>query len=223
MPSRRSRDAAGLLDRVKNALRSTSSPIAEPPPVGGQHGRDQRADDEVLAADLVGELLEVVLGRVDVGGSDKNRSMPSNRWPLTSALAVHSSICSNGSAVLGAFFLADEAWPAALWSLGQVWSCPWVRASDARGGGGDAPVPGSWARRPPPSPIWCGARDVSLQRAPAYMVRPRPTRALPPPEQPARWIQSSRNSSGPRSCSCSGRRGRQRLPQQDHRGWRAQA
>ncbi len=51
---------------VRNFLRSSSPPMAEPPPAGAPDRRHQRPDHQVLGADLVGQALQVVVGGVDV-------------------------------------------------------------------------------------------------------------------------------------------------------------
>ena len=50
---------------VRNCCRSSSLPIAEPPPVGGHTGATTEPDHEALGPDLVGQRLQVVVGRVD--------------------------------------------------------------------------------------------------------------------------------------------------------------
>ena len=57
--------AQALRTCVRNFLRSSSLPIAEPPPVGGHTGATSEPTTRSLRADLVGEPLEVVVGRVD--------------------------------------------------------------------------------------------------------------------------------------------------------------
>ena len=51
---------------VRKRLRSSSLPIAEPPPVGGPHRRDERSDDEAARADAIGKPLQRVAIGVDV-------------------------------------------------------------------------------------------------------------------------------------------------------------
>ncbi len=48
-----------------NFLRSSSPPIAEPPPVARPDGSDQRAGDELAGPELFGEALQVGFAAVD--------------------------------------------------------------------------------------------------------------------------------------------------------------
>ena len=60
-------DAAALADLLEElACVRRPSPIAEPPPVGGQTGATTEPITRSCARDLVGQRLEVVVGGVDV-------------------------------------------------------------------------------------------------------------------------------------------------------------
>ena len=50
---------------VTNCRRSSASPIAEPPPVGGHTGATSEPDEQIPRADPIGEPLQVVVARVD--------------------------------------------------------------------------------------------------------------------------------------------------------------
>ena len=80
---------------VTNALRSSSLPMAEPPPVGGHTGATSEPTTRwrrpmLSASFLMSSSVESML----TCGSKRNRSTPSNLTPLTSAFAVLSSIVS---------------------------------------------------------------------------------------------------------------------------------
>jgi hypothetical protein len=64
-------------------LRSAASPIADPPPVGGQTWRDQRADGQLPGAETIGQPLQLVVARVDAARADRREtdSTPSNLTP----------------------------------------------------------------------------------------------------------------------------------------------
>ena len=51
---------------VRKRPRSSSLPMAEPPPVGGQTGATSEPTTQPLRANLVGQPLQIVVGRIDV-------------------------------------------------------------------------------------------------------------------------------------------------------------
>ena len=57
--------AQALRTCVRKFFRSSSLPIAEPPPVGGHTGATSDPTTRFFAADLVGQPLQVVVGRID--------------------------------------------------------------------------------------------------------------------------------------------------------------
>ena len=60
------RDAAAFANLVDELVRDPRrSPIAEPPPVGGQTGATTEPTTKPRAPDLVGQALQIVVGRVD--------------------------------------------------------------------------------------------------------------------------------------------------------------
>ena len=80
---------------VRNFLRSSSSPIAEPPPVGGQTGATTEPTTKFLAPILSASFFRSSsLESMLTCGSKRKRSTPSNLTPLTSAAAVRSSMVS---------------------------------------------------------------------------------------------------------------------------------
>ena len=50
---------------VRNFFRSSSFPIAEPPPVGGHTGATSEPTTSSAPADAVGQALDLVLARID--------------------------------------------------------------------------------------------------------------------------------------------------------------
>ena len=87
--------------------------------------RDHRADHKTLRADLVRQPFQiVVVESMLTCGSNRNRSTPSNFTPLTSALAVRSSMVSRSMARFraGAAF-ADQAGPHGVVQFGKVIGC----------------------------------------------------------------------------------------------------
>ena len=106
-----------------NFLRSSSSPMAEPPPVGGQTGATTEPIDEALRDVTLSAsfLRSSSVASMLTCGSKRKRSTPSNLTPLTSAAAVRSSIVSRSMQRLGArAALADEAGPDGVVKFGVV-------------------------------------------------------------------------------------------------------
>ena len=78
-----------------NFFRSSASPMAEPPPVGGQTGATTEPMTNPLAQILSASFFKPFSSMsMLTWGSKRNRSTPSNLTPLTSALAVRSSMVS---------------------------------------------------------------------------------------------------------------------------------
>jgi hypothetical protein len=81
----------------RNFLRSASSPIAEPPPVGGQTGATTEPITRFrFSAFSASAFKSSSEASMLTWGSNKNRSKPSNLMPSTSAAAVSSSMVSSG-------------------------------------------------------------------------------------------------------------------------------
>ena len=80
---------------VRNWAWFASSPIADPPPVGGQTGATTepttRPRERTFSANAARSLS---VASMLTCGSNRNRSTPSNRAPPTLAAAVRSSIVS---------------------------------------------------------------------------------------------------------------------------------
>ena len=87
--------AHALRTCVTNFLRSSSLPIAEPPPVGGQTGATKDPTASPFAAILsASRFNSAPVASMLTCGSKRNRSTPSNATPLTDVFAVRSSIVS---------------------------------------------------------------------------------------------------------------------------------
>src|SRR5262245_55202433 len=105
--------------------------MAEPPTVPGQTGATSEPTASPLPA-ILSAIARIAssLASGSVCGWNRNRSTPSNFWPLTEALAVSSSMRSRligGWSVPGS--LPTRPGHMALWSLGkanfgEVMSCP---------------------------------------------------------------------------------------------------
>ena len=92
---------------LKNRPRSASSPMADPPPVGGHTGATTlpmtRPSDWTFSANL---FRSSSVESMSTWGALRKRSTPSNRTPSTSAAAVQSSMVSRsmkGSSASGPF------------------------------------------------------------------------------------------------------------------------
>src|SRR5215813_3330966 len=80
---------------VRKFLRSSSEPMAEPPPVGPHTGATSEPMTRLREATLSARRLRSsLLESMSVCGRDRKMSTPSKRWPSTSAAAVRSSIVS---------------------------------------------------------------------------------------------------------------------------------
>src|SRR5262245_34125877 len=87
--------AQDLRTCVRKFLRSSSDPIAEPPPVGPHTGATSEPMTRLREATLSARRLRSSsLESISVCGRDRKMSTPSKRWPSTSAAAVRSSIVS---------------------------------------------------------------------------------------------------------------------------------
>ena len=109
----------------RNCLRSASLPIAEPPPVGGQTGRDDRADHQVPRADLVGQPLQVVIGRIDVDVRIEEEQIDAVEFhavDLRGGRQVEHGVEIDGR--LGIGTLADQAGPRGVVQFGKLCAMP---------------------------------------------------------------------------------------------------
>ena len=80
---------------VRNAARSASLPMAEPPPVGGHTGATREPARSPLAARFSARRARSSSEEsISVCGSERKRSTPSNRTPSTAAAAVRFSMVS---------------------------------------------------------------------------------------------------------------------------------
>ncbi len=80
---------------VTNFLRSSSPPIADPPPVGGHTGATSEPTARFFAANFpASRLSSSSPASMLTCGSKRNRSIPSNRAPSASAAAVRLIIVS---------------------------------------------------------------------------------------------------------------------------------
>ncbi len=125
--------AQALRTCVRKARRSSSFPIADPPPVGGHTGATSepttRPFPRILSASrLRSSSVESML----TCGSNRNRSTPSNRLPFDRAAAVRSSIVSRsiGGSAPGPP-LPTRPGHIALWRAGLLCMSLPVRCRDA--------------------------------------------------------------------------------------------
>ena len=123
-------DPAALADlRRGTCLRSASPPIAEPPPVGGQTGATTEPITRFLRPHLVGELLQVVVGRVDVdvrGEQEQVDAVELDAVDLGLGGQVEHRVEVDERLGAGRA-LPTTPGQAALWSLGKLLACELMR------------------------------------------------------------------------------------------------
>src|SRR5216117_4616795 len=114
--------AHALRTCVTKFFRSSSLPIAEPPPVGGQTGATSDPTTNSFAAILSASCCNSArVASMLTCGSKRNRSTPSNLTPSTDALAVKSSIVSRSIAGSAPGLpLPTRPGHIALWSFGKL-------------------------------------------------------------------------------------------------------